>query len=125
MGAMLVRILASLALISSAGAASATTALNVGDSLTLRYWFPTQGTLVETQTFTYTGPGQSIPFQFEQDSHFAQSALDFLSNSQIAFRAIGCSFGACIENPATGLNGWNGPVLIDNSNGMAFSNWAV
>ena len=125
MKAVLVRIFASLALVSSAGAASATTSLTVGDSLTLQYWFPTQGALVETQTFTYTGPGQTVPFQFEQDVHFAQSALDILSNTQIAFRAIGCSFGPCIENQAPGSNGWNGPVLIDNSNGTAFSTWAV
>jgi hypothetical protein len=121
----LIKIFASIALISSASAVSATTALTVGDSLTLKYWFPSQNTAVETQTFTYAGPGQTVPFQLEQDSGFAQSALDILSNNQIAFRQIGCSFGPCIQNPTPGSGGWNGPVLFDNTNGMAFSNWAV
>jgi hypothetical protein len=115
---------AALAVLSSASVASATTtALTVGDSLTLQYWFPSQLTVVETQTFTYTGAGQIVPFQLEQDSNFAQSALDILSNTQIAFREIGCSFGPCIQNPTP--TGWNGPVLFDNTNGIAFSDWVV
>ena len=118
------RIFAALALLSSASAASATTTtLTVGDSLTLQYWFPSQLTVVETQTFTYTGAGQIVPFQLEQDSNFAQSQLVLLSNTQIAFQEIGCSFGQCIQNPTP--TGWNGPVLFDNSNGNAFSDWGV
>jgi hypothetical protein len=119
------KVFAGLALFSSASAASATTALTIGDSLTLEYWFANQNAVQETQSFIYTGPGQTVPFQLEQDSNFAQSALDLISNTQIAFREIGCSFGGCIQNPTPGLNGWNGPVLFDNSNGTAFSNWAV
>jgi hypothetical protein len=118
------RIFAALALLSSASAASATTTtLTIGDSLTLQYWFPSQLTVVETQTFTYTGAGQIVPFQLEQDSNFAQSQLVLLSNTQIAFQAIGCSFGPCIQNPTP--TGWNGPVLFDNTNGNAFSDWVV
>jgi PEP-CTERM motif-containing protein len=120
-----IKVFAALALFSSASAASATTALTIGDSLTLQYWFDTKNAVHETQTFTYTVPGQTVPFQLEQQSTFAQSALDILSNNQIAFREIGCSFGPCIQNPTPGPNGWNGPVLFDNSNGMAFSNWVV
>jgi hypothetical protein len=120
-----IKVIAAIALFSSTGAVSATTALTIGDSLTLQYWFDTQGAVQETQTFIYTGPGQTVPFQLEQDSNFAQSALDLISNTQIAFREIGCSFGGCIQNPTPGPNGWNGPVLFDNSNGTAFSNWAV
>jgi hypothetical protein len=119
------KIFAALALFSSASAASATTALTIGDSLTLEYWFDTKNAVHERQTFTYTGPGQTVPLQLEQDLNFVQSALDILSNTQIAFREIGCSFGPCIQNPTPGPAGWNGPVLFDNSNGMAFSNWVV
>lgn len=120
-----IKLIGCLALLSSASSASATTVLTVGDSLTLKYWFPNQKLAVETQTFTYTGAGQTVSFQLEQDTKFAQSALDILSNTQIAFREIGCSFGQCIQNPTPDPGGWNGPVLFDNSNGMAFSNWVV
>jgi hypothetical protein len=114
---------AAIALFSAGAASATTTSLTVGDSLTLQYRFPSQLAVVETQTFTYTGPGQTVPFQFQQDSTFAMSALDILSNNQIAFREIGCSFGQCIQNPTP--IGWNGPVLIDNTNSNAFSDWSV
>jgi len=111
-------------LLFTVGTANATTTtLTVGDSLTLEYWFPSQHALFETQTFTYTGPGQTVPFQFQSGGLNPQSALDILSNTQIAFREIGCSFGQCIENPTP--TGWNGPVLFDTTNGNAFSDWVV
>ncbi len=113
----------SVVLFAVSTANATTTSLTVGDSLTLQYWFPTQLTVVETQTFTYTGPGQTVPLQVEQDSGFVQSALDIISNNQIAFREIGCSFGQCIQNPTP--TGWNGPVLFDNTNSNAFSDWGV
>jgi hypothetical protein len=118
-------VFAALAVLSSASAASATTtALTVGDSLTLEYWFPSQHAVHETQTFTYTGPGQTVLFQFQNGGGVdPESALDILSNTQIAFREIGCSFGQCIENPTP--TGWNGPVLFDTTNGNAFSDWVV
>jgi hypothetical protein len=120
------KVFAALALLSSASAASATTALTFGDSLTLEYWFPSQHALFETQTFTYTGPGQTVPFQFQSGGLNPQSALDILSNTQIAFREIGCSFGTCIENPPPASpTAWNGPVLFDTTNGNAFSDWVV
>ena len=113
----------SILLVTVGTANATTTALTINDSLTLQYWFPSQNTVVETQTFTYTGPGQTVPLQLEQDSGFVQSALDIISNNQIAFREIGCSFGPCIQNPTP--SGWNGPVLLDNTNGNAFSDWVV
>jgi hypothetical protein len=119
------KVFAALALLSSASAASATTALTFGDSLTLEYWFDTKNAVHESQTFIYAGPGQIVPIQLEQNSNFAQSQLVILSNTQIAFQEIGCSFGGCIQNLTPGPTGWNGPVLFDKSNGIAFSNWVV
>jgi len=104
-----------LALAATVPANAATTSLTVGDSLTLEYWFNEPGQSIETQTFNYTGPGQTQLMQF------GISTLDILSNNEIAFEeSPGCGNG-CTQTAAD----WNGPVLFDNSNGVAFSNWAI
>ena len=108
-------VLTSLVLLGSGGAANAvTTDLTVGDSLTLKYYFPTFGTVIESQTFTYTGPGQTVPFQF------GVSTLDILSNSEIAFQENALC-GVCFQTS----DPWNGPDLFDTTNTNAFSDWGI
>ena len=95
--------------------ANASSSLTVGDSLTLEYWFPSSGNVVESTTFTYIGAGQTVLTQG------GITTLEILSDNSIAFQeSPGCGSG-CLQTPAD----WNGPALIDNSNSSAFTGWHI
>ncbi len=88
-------------------------ALTVGDQLVLEYDFPTFGNLYETSgTFTYTGAGQAVDTQ-------GGITTTFLSDNQVVF-SDHCGVG-CFQTRSS----WNGPVLFNLTNNMAFAGWAV
>jgi hypothetical protein len=111
--AILAATLGALAMIPAT--ANATSSLTVGDSLTLEYMFPFYGNNIQSTTFTYSGAGQTVTTQF------GITTLDIVGNGTIAFQeSPGCGNG-CYQTPAS----FNGPTLIDNSNGSAFTGWNV
>jgi len=91
----------------------ASAGLTVGDQLVLEYNFPNFGDVYQTSgTFTYTGAGQSVDTQ-------GGITTTFLSDSQVIF-SDHCGTG-CTQTPSS----WNGPVLFDLTNNMAFAGWTV
>ena len=94
---------------------AATAALTVGDRLYFEVDSPTVGSIANNGgTFIYTGPGQVR-------SAWITSVTIF--DDRIVFSQVNGCGGVCYNNGAQW--DWNGPVLIDASNGSAFSGWAV
>ena len=90
-------------------------ALTVGDHLYFEVDSPTLGSIANNGgPFTYTGPGQVA-------SAWITSVTIY--DDHVVFSQINGCGGVCYNNGAAW--DWNGPVLIDTSNGSAFSGWTV
>ena len=90
-------------------------AITVGDQLEVRYLFPTAATVYLTSgAFTFTGDGQTILTQGGISSVIISALSVTFSESP------GCGAG-CQQSSAA----FNGPTLVNLTNGSAFDGWTV
>ncbi len=91
----------------------ASAAIQVGDSLTIDYDYPSQSSNGAPVTFTFTGNGQSV------EGDYGVVTISVFGD-HVVFGTIP-SYSGYTWSPAD----YNGPVLSDNSNASAFLGWSV
>jgi hypothetical protein len=90
-----------------AAAAPASATIAIGDSLEIQYLYPTVGSVYQTNTTTFTGPGTTLPVIYTGNATF--SSTNVLINAPASY------------NPAD----FNGLEISDLTNPAAFAGWGV
>ena len=90
--------------------APAFAAISLGDTLQIQYLFPTIGSVVQTNSTLFTGPGTTLPIIYTGTATFTANMVTLTDNP---------AFGS--YNPAS----FSGVKITDLTNAGAFSGWAV
>jgi len=107
---MMKQFLAGTALASVAMLASPVSAqIALGDTLQIQYLFPDAGSVIETDSTTFTGAGTILPIIYTGTATFDSNLITLVQNSDWSY------------NPAT----FSGVRITDLSNLSAFNGWSV